>query len=199
MLSVGSAPRLRTQRRFSGAEKSIAHGGATNAWGVANSIAWRRIELPIVQESASGGASLSPYSERASRPTRKSAPESGARTASPEQSAKSRAETSIQRCVVPCHARTERIERSAAVSHEQTDASRTSVRSGSRRASPQSTESKTGQHEPALYRRFSSWISSTRPVSRRFGPWAPQMCMRISLLALPPSIGRSCTRIVFAP
>ena len=55
---------------MSGAEKSIAHGGGVKSCGVANSIAWRRIELPIVQESDSGGASLSPYSERASRPTR---------------------------------------------------------------------------------------------------------------------------------
>ena len=59
-----------------------------NFFGEEVSRAWIRQESPMVLRSGAFCASDSPNSDSASRPSRNSAPVSGARTLSPEQSAK---------------------------------------------------------------------------------------------------------------
>ena len=79
-----------------------AQSGALNGISRSVSLTCNRQDIPIVRLSDTTGAISSPNSSRASRPILNSAPVIGARTLSPEQSAKIFAVTVWNFCVVVC-------------------------------------------------------------------------------------------------
>jgi len=89
--------------------------------------------MPMVFRSASAGSMSSLNSAAASRPIRNSAPDSGARMLSPEQSANTFASTVCQVSVVVCQPVTLLI-RSPSMSRRLQEQLRSSVRFGSKRA-----------------------------------------------------------------
>ena len=80
----------------------MPRGGGSKGWGESYQRAWTKQVMPMVRSSATSGAMDSPYSLRASRPMRNGWPVRGARTPSPEQSAKIFALTVWYDSVVSC-------------------------------------------------------------------------------------------------
>ena len=144
------------------------------------------------------GAISSPNSSRDSRPILNSAPVIGARTLSPEQSAKIFAVTVWNFCVVVCQPVTD-LTRFPSISQARQE--QLSIRSmfGSFLISSYVTLSQIEKLSVGLRLRFISASSSTMPLSWLFLPCAPRIHILISPEAFPPTTGRSFISTTLAP